>query len=874
MLAIDIKWLIPAALLSSDRVLEYSLNRNLTATSITDVSSLKQHAFMCIQDFQSYLCTPLRQEDTEFALKSWLNERFEISISSVIQRVHKHFLDWRGDRFEVKAERLEEWLALIAMLDPTWVIGYGYADLLQHKVLGIEQVLAAAEHQCPSALPKRFDGRPVADNHVHLNGHGHNSLSLLDFSLYLTDKPNLAQSQWPYRPECSLFNSGKLDITQLPLMVNQLFSRIVEEIWLPDESIAVPNWEQLALCDLNTNLLAMFENQQAETMPQRLLAYSHLQDTSETGRWLLLVTGLLLENELNSDEVLTQKITSYVQASNLLRNYMIVSGVGLGNFVDYFGFKHRKPQSNNMSGLNYKNHSLAHDFSSHTHREFRGAPGLIINDKENRAKTKISYKLKPTELTRFANELIAKNLDSRSHFVIHFNRGFSKYSHKGDKLQYVYRNQLLTQVRKLQEFFCSAHYSDLTTNTNLASTSFPQSGVDLRALVRGFDVAGNENELPIEIFAPTLRVLRSAKHEHQSRFEKRLRQPFLTIHAGEDYSHLLSGLRAIDEAVVFCDFKPGDRLGHALALGVDAYDWAKRQQRIYLTAGQHLDNLVWCYFQALELIQQLPEFQAVLSVIENKIQRWSSHVYGDRIIANDLYQAWKLRRNCPLMQPLPSQAVGTEWEIWVPDMIYLEKNKNSKPVELWQHYLNQGVIASSNTPHRCDDVVSIDCRNLNYHANDDGELSDNLSNSELRLIHAIQDLLIERYSKRQIVLEACPTSNIFIGRFKQYVEHPIFRWNSPCSSWLANEGKFNKFGIRKGPITVCVNTDDAGLMPTTIENEHRILKETAIKEHGVGAFAADQWIDTIRQTGVDIFKSNHLDWVHSSSQTVGQGVLV
>ncbi len=137
-----------------------------------------------------------------------------------------------------------------------------------------------------------------------------------------------------------------------------------------------------------------------------------------------------------------------------------------------------------------------------------------------------------------------------------------------------------------------------------------------------------------------------------------------------------------------------------------------------------------------------------------------------------------------------------------------------------------------------------------------------------QLIHAIQDLLIERYSKRQIVLEACPTSNIFIGRLKQYVEHPIFRWNPPCSSWLANKGKFNAFGIRKGPITVCVNTDDAGLMPTTIENEHRILKETAIKEHDVSAFAADQWIDTIRQTGVDIFKSNHLDWVHTSTKSV------
>jgi hypothetical protein len=862
MLKIDIKWLVPAVLLSSDRLLDNTLDSGLISGNISDITATKLNALKSLNDYQSYLSAPLRREDAEFALRNWLTSNEEINISSVLKKINKYFLEWKGDRFEVKSERLEEWLSLIAMVDPAWVIGYGYVDLLQHNVLGFEQVMDVASKQCPSGLPKRFDGRAIADNHIHLTGHGHNSLSLLDFSLYLTKKPNLPESNWPYRPEYSSFNSGKLDVTQLPLMVNQLFSSITNEIWNQDKCHSIPTWKQIDLCDLNSDILSLFETQEAKSLGQRLLASSHLHQSTDTSRWLFIAMGLIFEYEKNTSKTLNRKIMAFVQSSHILRNYMIVSGVGLSNFTDFFGFRFRKPSSNkNISGLNYKSHSLENDFSLPTYREFRVAPNVVVKEKENRSKTVKRFLLKPKDLTSFANELVANKLDSRSHFVIHFNRGFSRYAPKGDNYQYTYRNHLLAQVRKLQEFFSSIEHSDLDLSLdNQDSTVTNEGSVDLRALVRGFDVAGNENELPIALFAPTLRVLRSGKHEYQSRFEKRLRQPFLTIHSGEDYGHLLSGLRAIDEAVVFCDFKPGDRLGHALALGVDVSLWAKRQQRIYLTASEHLDNLVWCYFQGLELIQELPEFHSALCVIENKIQRWSSYVYGDNFSSSELHMAWQLRRNCPLMQHLPSQAVGTEWQMWVPDMLYLEKNKGSVPVKLWQRYLNNTLENTSSIKGRANDIVSIDCRNVTSFSDDDDELNDTLSNTELRLIHAIQDLLVERYSKRQIVLEACPTSNIFIGRFKHYAEHPIYRWNPPSSELLLSGGKFNIFGIRKGPISVCVNTDDAGLMPTTIENEHRILKETAIKELSVSSFNADSWIDHIRQTGVDIFKSNHIDW--------------
>ena len=42
------------------------------------------------------------------------------------------------------------------------------------------------------------------------------------------------------------------------------------------------------------------------------------------------------------------------------------------------------------------------------------------------------------------------------------------------------------------------------------------------------------------------------------------------------------------------------------------------------------------------------------------------------------------------------------------------------------------------------------------------------------LIEAVQDYLIELYSQKCLVIEACPTSNVYIAALKDYASHPIF----------------------------------------------------------------------------------------------------
>ena len=66
-----------------------------------------------------------------------------------------------------------------------------------------------------------------------------------------------------------------------------------------------------------------------------------------------------------------------------------------------------------------------------------------------------------------------------------------------------------------------------------------------------------------------------------------------TVHAGEDFSHLLTGLRHVDEAAETLGLREGDRIGHGLALGVDPANWAATVGRVAMPREDRLLDLAW-----------------------------------------------------------------------------------------------------------------------------------------------------------------------------------------------------------------------------------------------------------------------------------------
>lgn len=104
------------------------------------------------------------------------------------------------------------------------------------------------------------------------------------------------------------------------------------------------------------------------------------------------------------------------------------------------------------------------------------------------------------------------------------------------------------------------------------------------SMVTGVDAAASEFDTPPEVFAPSFRRLREHGMQH------------FTYHAGEDFFHVLSGLRAIYEAMEYLELQAGDRIGHATAAGVDVKLWKENVgERLWMRIEDYLNDLVFAY---------------------------------------------------------------------------------------------------------------------------------------------------------------------------------------------------------------------------------------------------------------------------------------
>ena len=99
-----------------------------------------------------------------------------------------------------------------------------------------------------------------------------------------------------------------------------------------------------------------------------------------------------------------------------------------------------------------------------------------------------------------------------------------------------------------------------------------------------------------------------------------------TYHVGEDNQDILDGLRAIDEAIFFLNLDFGDRLGHAIALGVDVEKWyANRNYTVHMRRQDYLDNIVWLYNKII--YYQIPDCKNLLEFLKQQFQEYFGMIF-------------------------------------------------------------------------------------------------------------------------------------------------------------------------------------------------------------------------------------------------------
>lgn len=370
---------------------------------------------------------------------------------------------------------------------------------------------------------------------------------------------------------------------------------------------------------------------------------------------------------------------------------------------------------------------------------------------------------------------------------------------------------------------------------------------DAKERIVGIDAASSEIGYRPEIFAHAFRYLKKYSCELENHFLESSSLGVLgcTFHVGEDFLDIADGLRAIDETIKFLNFRRGDRLGHGLALGIEAARYYhEKKYRIILPKQDHLDNAAWLIMQIK--IHNIPISQSLIQELHMRYWELFHDIYQHEIEENALqstppeiyYLGWLLRGDDPYVYFDPK--LLSNQEPYNP-ITYWEKCSLNRFAELFKIARKNPVARKLyRLYHFSHQVKQIGKMNQEYKVNEDYIL----------LISQIQHAFKFELAKQHIAIESNPTSNKLIGAYKLYADHPLKRF--------FNLGlTFDHRELEACPqLSVSLNTDDLGVFSTSIENEYALMaiameKEMAADQKGYCSRMIYDWLDRIRQMGFE-----------------------
>lgn len=352
----------------------------------------------------------------------------------------------------------------------------------------------------------------------------------------------------------------------------------------------------------------------------------------------------------------------------------------------------------------------------------------------------------------------------------------------------------------------------------------------LAEYVVGIDAASDEVEIEPWIMAPVYTQIRNKKITKPFAFGNdnefhRIKNMGFTYHVGEEFRHILSGLRHIDEILEYFKYKPADRLGHALALGVNIDYWIMNHEVITIPIQEYLDNLLWLWGA---IVYKKYNFKYSVDELEGKIMICAKKIYDVTygMTIDMLYDAYKRRFLCnhdKMFEELRNEIrVDTEEN----NKYFCKFYREPKGHVQWT---SDKILCTFYCPVyqkrlRKPEFIKIEKNNRDFYKD-------------------VQKQIVEKIEKMGIYVETNPTSNLAIGSIESIVSHPIFNLNS---KGLKN----NKVDENEHCVLVTINSDDPIIFNTNNENELSYIYH-ALVQKGYQKEKVIQWIDKVRQMGLD-----------------------
>jgi hypothetical protein len=358
---------------------------------------------------------------------------------------------------------------------------------------------------------------------------------------------------------------------------------------------------------------------------------------------------------------------------------------------------------------------------------------------------------------------------------------------------------------------------------------FPRS---LR-VIRGIDVCTDELAVPGWVLAPIFRYLtevsKYASQHLMERFGEKVPPLRKTVHVGEDFVHLLGGLRRVDEAVRFFKLGAGDRIGHGMALGTSPEAWAQRTGRVAMRLEDRLFDLVWEWGQYAAHV--ISGTSSRMAYVEREISRLSDIIFDkayspyamERLVTN-LYDEKKLK------------FVGFPEKVHFRSY-YKERPKGGNRNKNQSH-------TDHHRPNTGDNETNPELELLKKYLTDPrifehGHTVEWIDvTPEIDTLRTLQNHLRQTIATLGLVVEVNPSSNLLIGNIADLKHHPFWRLDPPL--------KIDDIP----PVAMCIGSDDPLTFATDLRREYALVYESLV-DGGLSAKEAWEWVDRIRATGLN-----------------------
>lgn len=329
------------------------------------------------------------------------------------------------------------------------------------------------------------------------------------------------------------------------------------------------------------------------------------------------------------------------------------------------------------------------------------------------------------------------------------------------------------------------------------------------AWIRGVDVASDETAVPSWVLRPVFIAVQDASSVASRRLKDQriLNVPTIgtTCHAGEDFVHLLTGLRNVEESVRMFRLREGDRLGHAIALGVDCSTWCSRFRRVMMPKETRFWDLCWLLFRVGRDLACVPVDG--IHRAEGELQDIAADLFREdrRSGRIDLRMLDGLYMSLADDQQLRSAGFPTG--------PHLVRGGNSAQ-HLLHRYLTDPLVFRRGQEPTWVDV-----------------------NEQHSIFEAIQSTLREDLARRSIAVEINPSSNLLIGDVSDLRQHPMWRMRPPIE------------GQCQPVLSIAIGSDDPVTFATSLPEEYQFVYDSLILA-GVPQPNAMRWLNTVRKTSL------------------------